>query len=529
MKMQPTQASKRRRAISDPGALASNRQRFGTQTMGAPVGHDAGTEDVLQRRTLRTSSSVAATIVMQMQPTFAARRVRSCSDPGSLEFGAEDMKSHPAEVIVRTPIDWPIVPRQEGIPSGFCRRSQSTSALLDTSASRCTPATTILLNQTDRPCNCEQPASDQSKDSGEALAKMTQRSSPGPSRIQRPTQGEVLSDREDAFAASPMETQSAVSSADLGVLLDTQEATTSDRGSTIEMTVEVSPVEPPGEDSTQPSSQQDTTSAGANSLGGILSTDTCVPPIPLKLPRIQKENYFTQFEGLVPAPEFDDFRSTLSRERNFTATMWRVISGRFVSSAWPTSWGYVESTAVTVLLIEDADIRCFLDLQRRFYIDPRFMVDYVGCQSPVASFGGRWWRLARQHRYHQSESGFDVKPSWYTMNVQSCGEHLWHDSQSSTRSAREHTSDLSDDRRPWWQEPRRNVQSDRNCPERSFQTVVACCCLSPRLRKSGLKFVLKMKSLTHADRQVLSSLSRALHCSSELSVRSISSWTLTIG
>jgi len=418
MKMQPTQASKRRRAISDLGALASNRQRFGTQTMGAPVGHDAGTEDVLQGRTLRTSSPVAATNVMQMQPTFAARRVRSCSDPGSLELGAKE--------------------------------------------------------------------------------------------VQRPTQREVLSDREDAFAASPMETRSAVSSADLGVLLDTQEATTSDRGSTIDLTVEVSPVEPPGEDSTQPSSQQDTTSAGADSLGGILSTDTCVPPISLKLPRTQKEDFFTHFEGLVPASEFDDFRSTLGRERNFTATIWRSDSGRFVPSAWRT-WEYLQSkqsTALSVLLIEDADIRCFKYLSAEFGIDSRFMISYVGYRVPVASFGGRWWRRARLNRYHQS--GVDAAPSWYTMNARSCGNHLWHDSKSPSQfaphSARPYASDHrywysnSVDKRPWWQEPRRKVQSDRNCPERSFQTVVACYCLSPYLRKSGLKFGFKTKRPTHADR-----------------------------
>lgn len=210
------------------------------------------------------------------------------------------------------------------------------------------------------------------------------------------------------------------------------------------------------------------------------------------------EEFFKKFKDIVLEEEFDGFRSTLGRRREFQAAIWHRISGSFRSRLWtPTFTRYQDESKPAVLMIEDVDIRCIMSLDADFDIDPQFFANYAGYKHKTL-MGRRSFLL---DKYHQSDTG--IAGSWYVMVGWTEGHYSWKkdDPHSVPRDAwRKVSKPWKRDRsygadRPWYDELHRNFLSNNAQANQPFKTVIACYCLSDSLRK--LRPRIDHKIITH--------------------------------
>jgi hypothetical protein len=229
--------------------------------------------------------------------------------------------------------------------------------------------------------------------------------------------------------------------------------------------------------------QQDTTESPIGPTSGRVSADFST----LEGPAPDQEKFFQKYKTMLSLSDLEKFRTLIGRRRNYTARLvGNNFGGRITTpkpenpdSATRSGWTNAEWTHEHsgyeerydddyTLLIEDVDIRCLLALDAKFDLDPRFVISYAGPH-------------LRTHQAETSTAG-----SWFTSVgtiEQDCSRQI-DDWLRLRRMKRESTPTLSRRTkatsacRPWWQEDCRSY--DRNF----HRTVIACYCLSDKIRKS---------------------------------------------
>lgn len=190
-----------------------------------------------------------------------------------------------------------------------------------------------------------------------------------------------------------------------------------------------------------------------------------------------EEEFFQKYRELVPKHDWEAFRSLISRERKFQATLFRGLSRPYSGLSWRFTMGeWLDPCSDSILLIEDVDIRCILALDDQFDFDPQFILSYAGLKGehdhdPL---------YTPNHESRKSSRG--TKGSWYRIDG-SAGPYAslqTVDSRSPVRRMdsmfwkRGQTSKME---RPWCQEACR-----QRCTY-GVQSVIACYCLSDSLRE----------------------------------------------
>jgi hypothetical protein len=272
-------------------------------------------------------------------------------------------------------------------------------------------------------------------------------------------------------------------------LVSTEQHNTPGQEHSIDLPLESSPMDPSAEPRIQPSTPQDAPSGRADLAGAASPITPHAEPetsaTARKTGAPDLEAFFEKYKSIVPPSEFDEFRSTLSRKRNFRARMYQHKYGIYDEHVWEPSPLMVRLLRQRgTLLIEDADIECILALDAEYGLDPLFIVKYVGdSQSSELD-----WHTSFGHSSRRNDAS--MMGNWYITNGSTLGafSRRWHDP---SRTARRGISKFFDrgeatnGKRPWWGEACRQIRDEEFPDVEQFfvDSKIACYCLSDDLRK----------------------------------------------
>ena len=195
----------------------------------------------------------------------------------------------------------------------------------------------------------------------------------------------------------------------------------------------------------------------------------------------------------MPPSEFDEFRSTLSRKRDFRALLFPFLNDAesfpFRESVWtPRLSGLRElkNPWRGTLLIEDADIECILALDAEYGLDPQFIVSYVG-----RSYALDRWDTSFGHPTCPKDAS--IVRNWYLTSGTTFGpfSRRWHNPSRTARRGMPKFFDrgeATNGKRPWWGEACRQICHEEFREGEHFfvDSKIACYCLSDDLRKLRL-------------------------------------------
>jgi hypothetical protein len=92
------------------------------------------------------------------------------------------------------------------------------------------------------------------------------------------------------------------------------------------------------------------------------------------------EAFFGKYSGIVPQSELAEFRSLISREQNSKAERFRRCDvAAYGGSEWsPSKVHELDRDSISILLIEDVDVRWIMALDAEFDLDPHLILSYAG-------------------------------------------------------------------------------------------------------------------------------------------------------
>jgi hypothetical protein len=168
-----------------------------------------------------------------------------------------------------------------------------------------------------------------------------------------------------------------------------------------------------------------------------------------------EEEFFNKYRVIVPKQEWEEFRSVISRKRNFQV---RIVDEKGDLHVKDNSWTSATEIAEDltrlkhgVLLIEDADFDCILALDFQFNLDPLFLLSYTGLRKDV-EFCHIPTPHGKNHKFNTGKMG-----NWYRIDCSMTRYGLVEPDNLKT-PAWQMTSELwkrgnaSNNNRPWCQE-----------------------------------------------------------------------------
>jgi hypothetical protein len=275
-----------------------------------------------------------------------------------------------------------------------------------------------------------------------------------------------------------------------------------------EVTPEDPPLNHPVESSVQSSTLQGATPERRNSTG----TTAEAPPVSAHLkhgtrpstPRSvapSLEDFFEKYRSIMRPSDFDGFRSTLGRERDFWGSLLTedLREVREYRRWTPSMAKQLRRQKRDILLIQDADINCIMALDAEFSLDPRFILNYVGCGQYSSNYKERRGQDQFEGQFHRADSG--MAGSWYVTHCKIQGDFPWHSCDPSRTAWQGVTKfwdrgGATDAKRPWWSEDCRQMGPVE--PSTEIESKIACYCLSDDLRKLQPRSDLQARFLTHA-------------------------------
>lgn len=447
-----------------------------------------------------------------MQPTHTTRRSRASSDPGPPVSGREDLELQPmgihAGASVQNAVGEMAATNPPEIAAPPLTEPLQTVAILDSRAPRSTAITTTLEQGDLVPSavgtsTSARPSAGETATPGQhgILTKIIPSPEPtlvsgqsGPHQTYFPSQENGTPGLEDITRLSTIATLMrplAESS-----LFSAEQHNTPGQEHSIDLPLETPPLEPSAEPRVQPSTPQVAPPGRADSTG---AASPITPQAELETSASARktgapdlEVFFEKYKSIVPQSEFDEFRSTLSRKRNFRALRFldHCEDSEFLAAAFRVlKWTPRELDRTFppwrgTLLIEDADIECILALDAEYGIDPLFIVRYVGNSHSLklwhTSFGDSSCR-----------TNASMEGNWYITSgiIPGASPRRWHDpSRTAQRGISKFfdRGEATDGKRPWWGEACRRTCFEEFPDVKVFFARIACYCLSDDLRKLRL-------------------------------------------
>jgi hypothetical protein len=283
-------------------------------------------------------------------------------------------------------------------------------------------------------------------------------------------------------------------------LVSTEQHNTPGQEHSIDLPLESSPMDPSAEPRIQPSTPQDAPSGRADLAGAASPVTPQAEPetsaSARKTGAPDLEAFFEKYKSIVQPSEFDEFRSTLSRKRNFRAFRflhkysgddenmaalvlgWTPVVPRIMPQTSKKPWP-------GTLLIEDADIECILALDAEYGLDPRFIAGYVGRSHSLDPWDDCF-------RHSSCFNDASMVGNWYIMDADTLGafSRRWHDPSRTARRGIPKFFDrgkATNGKRPWWGEAcRQHCAVFPGVEEFFVDSKIACYCLSDDLRKLRL-------------------------------------------
>jgi hypothetical protein len=424
------------------------------------------------------------------------RRARASSDPGTPFRGREDLELQPmgshAEASVQNAVGELVATNPPEIAAPPSAEPLQRIAILDPRAPRSTtiPEQEKLVPSAVGTSTSARPSAEEAAIPGqqETLTRITPSSEPTLVSGQSGSHQTYLPSQENGTPGLKNTP-----------LFSTEQHNTPGQEHSIDLPLETPPLESSAEPRVQPSTPQDAPPGRADLAGAASPITPQAEPktsaAARKTGAPDLEAFFENYKSIMPQSEFDEFRSTLSRKRNFRALRFLYKysehgeTTHFRESKWaPRVPGRTIRTSKNpwrgTLLIEDADIECILALDAEYGLDPRFIVRYVG----HSHFGEPSSHTFIGHSSCGNDAG--MVGNWYVTSGITFGafSRRWHDpSRTAQRGILRlfDRGEATNRERPWWGEACR-----QHCPldaEQSFvESKIACYCLSDDLRKLRL-------------------------------------------
>jgi len=184
---------------------------------------------------------------------------------------------------------------------------------------------------------------------------------------------------------------------------------------------------------------------------------------------LDQDDLLRKYQALLQPCDWEEFASVVTRERDSKGYLVRVE--RPQCQDWkPSMVGAMDrdNHEVEILLVEEVDIGWLMALDAKFDLDPAFVLSYAGFPATGRSDDDYFMP---HDDCRKVSSGKDGRTgSWYKMIGQMNG--IWQHGE------------ISPTKCPWYREQRRCRPSSvrSTCAGRS--SVIACYCLTDKLRKS---------------------------------------------
>jgi hypothetical protein len=463
-----------------------------------------------------------------MQSTEGLRDpgARSSTQP-IFPIGQADMEIQPIDAHTglssRRSFDETVLPHQHKIFATPSTESLPATATLDPRAPRSTmimtipdqedPARSTVYNSTSAPLEYRnQPSTEEgaSSEQEKISARVTRGGQPTSTSLQSdnyvPAQENDAPEPENIARLSvEMNPMRPLAKSSLSY---TEQITSSGEQNSAEVSREVTPLNQPADSSVQSSTLQSSTPERWDSSG----TPREVPPVSAPIEHSTRrstlrsiapnlEDFFEKYKSKMEPSDFDKFRSTLGRERDFWGSL---LTGDprdvYEYRRWtPSMAKQLRQQKRDILLIEDADINCIMALDAEFSLDPQFILNYVGCGQFSSNYKERHNQDQYGGQYHRANMG--MAGSWYVTCCKIQGEFPWR-SCDPPRTAWQSVPKFWDRgratnaKRPWWSEACRQLGPVE--PNTEIESKIACYCLSDNLRKLRPKSDLEARFLTHS-------------------------------
>jgi hypothetical protein len=441
-----------------------------------------------------------------MQSTHATKRTRAHSDPGISTPGREDMemqqRSTQAEASVQSAVDETATPDQQdvlttpSIETGTLQESRTPrpttiATLPDQGVQAKTSigtSTNALLEHGDQPF-VEEAATSRPE---ETRAKVT----PELQLTTTSVQTDVLASTQENATPGPEDTTGLTRAlTPMRLVANSPLSCTEQNATSGHERPTGAPQEVPSPQSSTPQSatpgRQDSTGAAAETPPMDALPEHSISASAPEKDATDRVNFYHKYRGIMPPSKFDEFCSTIGRQRDFRAMRLAERSGKdydyscdFVN--WtPSMTKTLGRKKREILLIEDADIDCFTALDAEFGLDPRFILTYVNCHQ-ILNHGYTSQARAQEEykkQFHRADNG--MAGSWYVARSVVIGGLPWCSSDPS-RTAWQSVSRFwdrrgaTDEKRPWWREACRDTYGHGST---RIESRIACYCLSDNLRK----------------------------------------------